>query len=328
MASVLQASKTLCSLALAAAALAGAGPAAAQAYPSRPIRFLVPFGPGGGNDLLARMTAPKLAESMGQPVVVENKPGGSGVIATQFTQRAAPDGYTIVIGGTPLTVNQTLQKDIPYDVLKDFTPISVLVLQPNVLIVHPSMPVHSVQDIIAMAKAQPGKLNYGTGSTGSAPHLAGELLKVMAGVDIVQIPYNGAAQAMNAVVGGQISMVFDQPATSLPQIQAGKVRPIAVTGSTRSPQLPNVPTIAESGLPGYEVNSWFGVLGPPNLPKAIADRLSAEFAKAVNSPDVRERLQQQGFVVVGGTSEEMAAFLRRDVANFKRIIEAAKLKPQ
>ena len=320
--------KRLGALALVALTCAVLAPAQAQTYPSRPIRLIVPFGPGGGNDLLARITALKLTESMGQPVVVENRPGASGVIGTQAVQRAAPDGYTIVIGGTPLTVNQTLRKDIPYDVLKDFTPISLLVLQPNVLVVNPSVPATTLKDLLAMAKAQPGKLNYATGSNGSAPHLSGELMKVMGGVDIVQVPYNGAAPAMNAVLSGEVTIAFDQPATSLPHIQAGKLRPIAVTSAARSPQLPNVPTMAEAGLPGFEVNSWFGIIGPANMPKDIAARLSSEFAKALNSPDVRDRLTQQGFTVVGGTPEEMGAFLKADVANFKRIIEASKMKAE
>ncbi|MDO9436366.1 tripartite tricarboxylate transporter substrate binding protein [Hydrogenophaga sp.] len=320
--------KRLGALALVAFTCAATAPVHAQPYPSRPIRLIVPFGPGGGNDLLARITALKLTESMGQPVVVENRPGASGVIGTQAVQRATPDGYTIVIGGTPLTVNQTLRKDIPYDVLKDFTPISLLVLQPNVLVVNPKVEATTLKDLLAMAKAQPGKLNYATGSNGSAPHLSGELMKVMGGVDIVQVPYNGAAPAMNAVLSGEVTIAFDQPATSLPHIQAGKLRPIAVTGAARSPQLPNVPTMAEAGLPGFEVNSWFGILGPANMPKDIAARLSSEFAKALNSPDVRDRLTQQGFTVVGGTSDEMGAFLKADVASFKRIIEASKMKAE
>jgi tripartite-type tricarboxylate transporter receptor subunit TctC len=307
-------------------ALGACTAAQAQAWPSKPIRLVVPFGPGGGNDLIARMLQQKLSEGLGQPVVVDNRAGGSGVVGTQFVQRAAPDGYTIVIGGTPLTVNQTLQKDtMVYDVLKDFTPISLLVLQPNVLLVHPGVQAKSVKELLAMAKAQPGKLDYGTGSIGSAPHLSGELMKVMAGVDVVMVPYNGAAQAMNAILGGQVTMLFDQPATSIPHIRAGKVRPLAVTSAQRSPQLPEVPTMAESGLPGYEVNSWFGILAPAGVPRDIVNRLSSEFAKAVNSPEIKDKLLSQGFAVVGSGSDEMGVFMRQDVANFKKIIEAAKI---
>ena len=312
-------------LAFSCAVASFTGLAAAQAFPSKPIKFIVPFAPGGGNDLLARITGQKLSESMGVPVVVENRIGASGIIGNQFVIRSPADGYTIVIGGTPLTVNQTLQKDIPYDALKDFTPISLMVLQPNVLIVNPQVPAQNLRELIALAKAQPGKLNYGVGSEGSAPHLAAELLKVMGGLDVVHVPYNGNAPMMNAVITGEVTFGFDQPATALSFIQAGKVRALGVTGTSRSSQLPNVPTIAEAGLPGYEINSWFGILGPPNMPKAVTDRLSAEFAKALNSPEVRERLTSQGFTVVGSTPEQFAAHLKADVANWKCIIEAAKM---
>ncbi len=320
--------KHFCHMAAACLALSFAGTATAQApaYPSKPIKFIVPFGPGGGNDLLARITAQKLAESMGQPVVVENRVGASGVVGNQFLIRSAPDGYTIIIGGTPLTVNQTLQRDMPYDALKDFSPISLLVLQPNVLIINPKVPANSLQELIALAKAQPGRLNYGVGSEGSAPHLASELLKVMAGIDAVHVPYSGNAPMLNAVMSGEVTFGFDQPATALGFIQAGRVRALGVTSTTRSQVLPNIPTMSEAGLPGYEINSWFGILGPPNLPKPIAERLSAEFAKALANPEVRERLIQQGFTVVGSTPDQFAAHLKADVANWKRIIESSKMK--
>jgi tripartite-type tricarboxylate transporter receptor subunit TctC len=300
----------------------------AQTFPSKPIRFVVPFPPGGGNDLLARITAPKLSQALGQPVVVENRAGASGQVGTQYVARAEPDGYTLVTAGTPLTVNQTLQKDIPYDVLRDFTPISLIVLQPNVLVVPASLPAKTLRELIALAKAQPGKLNYGTGSTGSAPHLASELLKKMAAIDIVQVPYNGAAPALNAVLAGEVAMVFDNPATSLGHIQAGKLRALAVSGRERAPQLPAVPTVAEAGLPGFEVNSWFGVIAPAGVPRPIAERLSQEFAKALNAPEVRERLTQMGFAVVGNTVAEFDAFLKADVQNWKRIIEVSGVKQQ
>lgn len=298
-----------------------AGGAWAQAYPTKPIRFIVPFPPGGGNDLIARITGQKLSESMGQPVVIENRAGASGQVGAQVLAAAAPDGYTIGTAGTHNTVRQGAGKEAPYDILKDFSPVSLLVLQPNVLVVHPSVPALSLRDLIAMAKAQPGKLNYGVGSNGSAPHIASEVLKTMAGIDIVHIPYNGAAPALKAALANEVTMVFDNPATSIGHIQAGKLRALAVTGRARAPQMPNVPTVAESGLPGFEVNSWFGVIGPANLPRAVAEKLSAEFAKAVRHPDVRERLTQQGFTVVGSSAEEFSAHLKADVANWKRMIE-------
>ena len=302
-------------------ALAAPTVALGQTYPSKPIRFIVPFPPGGGNDLIARITGQKLAESMGQPVVIENRPGASGQIGAQALAAAAPDGYTIGTAGTHNTVRQGAGKEAPYDVLKDFTPISLLVLQPNVLVVHPSVPAQSLKELIALAKAQPGKLNYGVGSNGSAPHIASEVLKTMAGIDIVHVPYNGAAPALKAVLANEVTMVFDNPATSIGHIQSGKLRALAVSGKARAPQMPDVPTVAEAALPGFEVNSWFGVVGPANMPKPVVDRLSAEFSKAVKLPDVRERLTQQGFTVVGGTAEDFGAHLRADIANWKRMID-------
>lgn len=295
--------------------------AAAQQYPSKPIRFVVPFPPGGGNDIVARITGQKIAERLGQPVIIENRPGGSGQVGAQYLAAAAPDGYTIGTAGTHNTVRQGAGKEATYDVLKDFTPISLLVLQPNVLVVHPSVPAQTLKELIALAKAQPGKLNYGVGSNGSAPHIASEVLKTMAGIDIVHVPYNGAAPALKAVLAGEVAMVFDNPATSIGHIQGGKLHALAVTGNSRAPQMPAVPTVAEAGLPGFEVNSWFGVMAPANMPKSIAERLSTEFERAVRSPEVRERLTQQGFTVVGSTVEEFGAHLRTDIANWKRMIE-------
>ena len=303
-----------------------ASTAAAQAFPTKPIRFIVPFPPGGGNDLIARITGQKISEGLGQPVIVDNRAGASGQVGAQALVAAAPDGYTIGTAGTHNTVRQGAGKEAPYDVLKDFTPISLLVLQPNVLVAHPSLPVQSLKDLIALAKAQPGKLNYGVGSNGSAPHIASEVLKTMAGIDAVHIPYNGNAPALKALLANEVSFAFDQPATALPHIQAGKLRALGVTGKARAPQLPTVPTIAEAGLPGFEVNSWFGVVGPAGMPKAIVDRLSAEFAKAVRMPDVQERLSQAGFTVVGGTPEQFGAHLRADVAGWKRMIEQSGAK--
>jgi len=300
--------------------------AAAQPFPSKPIRFMVPFPPGGGNDLVARITGQKLGEGLGQPVVIENRPGASGQVGAQALAASAPDGYAIGTAGTHNTVRQGAGKPAPYDILKDFTPISLLVLQPNVLVIHPSVPAQSLRELIALAKAEPGKLNYGVGSNGSLPHIASEMLRVMAGIDIVHIPYNGAAPLMKAILAGEVSMAFDQPATSLGHIQAGKLRALGVTGRTRAPLLPSVPTVAEAGLPGFEVNSWFGVIGPANMPKAVVERLSAEFARVVRLPEVQERLTQQGFTVVGGTPEEFGAHLRADVANWKRMIDASGAK--
>ena len=313
---------------LAVLGLAFALGAQAQAYPTKPIRFIVPFPPGGGNDLIARIAGQKISDAMGQPVVIDNRAGASGQVGAQALAAAAPDGYTIATAGTHNTVRQGAGKETPYDMLTDFTPISLLVLQPNVLVVPPNFPANSLRELVAMAKAQPGKLNYGVGSNGSAPHLASELLKKMAGIDIVQVPYNGAAPALRAALSGEVAMVFDNPATSIGHIQAGKLKALAVTGKARAPQFPTVPTVAEAGqgLEGFEVNSWFGVIGPAKMPAAVVQRLSSEFAKAVAAPDVREKLVQQGFTVSGAGSAEFGAFLRNDIASWKRIIDLSGAK--
>ena len=298
----------------------------AQQYPNKPIRFVVPFPPGGGNDLLARITSQKISDSLGQPIIIENRPGASGQVGTEYVARSTPDGYTIVTAGTPLTISQAAGKALPYDALKDFTPISLMVLQPNVLVVHPSVPANTLEQLLVLAKAKPGVLTYAVGSNGSAPHLAGELLKAMASVDILHVPYNGAAPALHALLAGQVTMAFDNPATSMAYIQSGKLRAIAVTSRTRAPQLPDVPAIAEVGLNGYAVDSWFGVVGPANMPKAIVDRLSSEFARVLNLPEIKDRLTQQGFTVVGGSSDEFAAFIRNDIANWKKVLTLSKVK--
>ena len=302
-------------------------PACAQAFPSKSIRFVVPFPPGGAFDILARVSAQKMSESFGQPIVVENRVGASGQIGNELVARSAPDGYSIVIVSTPFTISQASGKPMPYDVLKDFTPISLMVLQPNVLVVSPNVTALTLGELIAVAKALPGKLSYASGSKGSAPHLAGELLKAMAGVDILHVPYNGAAPAQRALIAGEVTMLFDSPASWIGQVQAGKIRALGVTSKARAPQFPEVPAIAETaGLAGYFVDSWFGVVAPAGTPTPIADRLSAEFARALKGPEVRDRLTQQGFTVVGSTGEEFGTFLRNEIVNWKKVIDLSGVK--
>ncbi len=303
------------------------GTAHERAYPSRPIRFIVPFPPGGAFDVLARTTGQKIAERVGQPVVIDNRPGASGQIGNEMAARAAPDGHTILIVSTPFTIGQASGKPIPYDALRDFTPISLMVLQPNLLVVNAGVEARSVSDVIALAKAQPGRLSYGVGSTGSAPHLAGELLRAMAGIDLLRVYYNGAVPAQRAVLAGEVSMIFDSPATWIGQLRAGKVRALGVTTKQRSPQLPDVPSISETpGLAGYFVDSFFGVVAPAGVTKPIADRLSQEFTHALHAPDVHERLTQQAFTVVGGSGDEFGGFLRTQVANWKQVLEVSGVK--
>jgi tripartite-type tricarboxylate transporter receptor subunit TctC len=302
------------------------GHAAGQAYPSRPIKFVVPFAPGGGTDLVARIVSQRMSEGLGQPVVIENRGGAGGQIGTAFVAKSAPDGYTIVIGSTPLAIGHSLYKNLPYDILADFAPVSLVVLQPLLLVVNPSVPAQNLKELIALAKAQAGKLNYSSGGNGTGTHLSAELLKSMAGIDVVHVPYTGQAAALNGILANQISMGFDQPGTAIGHLKGGKLRAIAVTSKTRSPQLPDVPTVEEAGLPGYVVDSWFGVFAPRATPKAIVDRLGAEIARASQAPEVREKLVGAGFVVVGGTPAEFDAFVKSEVARWKRVVEVSGAK--
>lgn len=300
--------------------------APAQPFPAKPVKIVVPFGPGGGTDLVARIISQRMAEGLGQPVLVENRAGAGGQIGTAFVARSPGDGYTLVIGSTPLTINPSLYKNLPYDILTDFIPVSLVVMQPLLLVVHPSTPAQSVRDLIALAREKPGKLNYSSGGSGTGVHLAAELFKSMAAIDIVHVPYNGQAAALNALLGEQVTMVFDQPGTALAHIRAGKLRALAVTSKARSPQLPDTPTMDEAGVPGYLVDSWFGLFAPSATPRPVVERLSAEIAKAARTPDVRERLVTAGFDVVGSTPGEFDALVKGEVAKWKRVVEVSGAK--
>ncbi len=311
---------------IAALLLIASASAAGQPYPNRPVKFVVPFAPGGGTDLVARIIGQKMGDGLGQPVVIENRGGAGGQIGTAHVAKSAPDGYTIGIGSTPLAIGHSLHKNLPYDILADFAPVSLVVMQPLLLAVHLSVPAQNVRELVALAKAQPGKLNYSSGGAGTGTHLAAELFKSMTGIDVVHVPYTGQAAALNAVLGNQITMVFDQPGTALGHIKGGKLRALAVTSRARSPQLPDTPTMDEAGVPGYVVDSWLGGVAPGAEPKAIVDRLSAEIAKATQSTEVREKLVAAGFAVVGSTPGEFDAFLRAEVAKWKRVVEVSGAK--
>lgn len=299
----------------------------AQAYPSKPIRFVVPYPAGGPLDTIARLLGAKVGESVKQPVVVDNKPGAGGNIGADIVAKSAPDGYTILMGAVAThAINPTLYKAIPYDPIKDFAPVTQVASTPNVLVVHPSVPTTSVREFIAHAKANPGKLNFGSGSTGSAGHLAGELFKSMAGVDMAHIPYKGAAPAMQDLVAGQIQLMFDNLASALTQVRAGKVKALAVTTAKRTPFAPEIPTVAESGLPGFDISTWFGVFAPAGTPREALDRLHAEFAKALAAPDVREKMVNMGAEPVGNRPEEFAAFVRAEAEKYAGVIKASGAK--
>jgi tripartite-type tricarboxylate transporter receptor subunit TctC len=298
--------------------------AQAQPYPTKPIRFVVPYPAGGPLDTVARLLGQKVAESTRQPVIVDNKPGAGGNIGADAVAKAPPDGYTILMGAVAThAINPTLYASIPYDPIRDFAPVTQVASTPNVLVVHPSIPASSVKEFIAYARANPSKLNFGSGSTGSAGHLAGELFKTMTGIDMTHVPYKGAAPAMQDLIGGQIQLMFDNLASSLAQVRAGKVKALAVTTSKRSALAPELPTIAESGLPGFDINTWFGIFVPAATSREVVERLHAEFTRALAAPDVRERMLNLGAEPVGSTPEEFAVYIRSEAAKYARVIKAS-----
>jgi tripartite-type tricarboxylate transporter receptor subunit TctC len=296
--------------------------AASAQYPDKPIRYVVPYPPGGPLDTVARLLGQKVSERLGQPVIVDNKPGAGGNIGADFVAKSAQDGYTILMGAVAThAINPALYAKMPYDPVKDFTPITLIGVTPNVLVVNPTVPAKDVKEFIAYAKANPGKLNFGSGSTGSAGHLAGELFSGMAGVQMTHIPYKGAAPAMQDLIGGQIHLMFDNMASSLPQVKAGKIRALAVTTPKRASAAPELPTIAESGLPGFDISTWFGLFAPANVPKDVVAKLHAEFVRALALPDVREKLASLGIEPVGNRPEEFAAYIKSEAVKYGDVIK-------
>jgi tripartite-type tricarboxylate transporter receptor subunit TctC len=317
--------RILTSIAVAASiGLAAPGLAFGQGYPAKPIHFIVPYPAGGPLDTVARLLGQKVAESVKQPVVVENKPGAGGNIGADLVAKSPADGYTILMGAVAThAINPTLYANIPYDPVKDFAPVTQLASTPNVLVVNPSLAVANVKEFIAYAKAHPGALNFGSGSTGSAGHLAGELFKAMAGVQMVHVPYKGAGPAMQDLIGGQIQLMFDNLASSLGQMRAGKVKALAVTTAKRSPLAPDLPTIAESGLPGFDISTWFGVFAPGGTPPDIVQRLHDEFVKALADPGVRETMLRLGAEPVGNAPAQFAAYIQSEARKYAGIIKAS-----
>jgi tripartite-type tricarboxylate transporter receptor subunit TctC len=308
-----------------ALALAGAlAPAHAQAWPAKPIHFVVPYPAGGPLDAVARLTGQKVSEALKQPVIVENKPGAGGNIGAQAVAHAAPDGYTILMGAVATqAINPALYASIPYDAAKDFIAVTQLASTPNVLVVHPAVPAATVKEFIAYAKANPGKLSFGSGSTGSAGHLAGELFKSLAAIDMVHVPYKGAAPAMQDLVGGRIQLMFDNLASSLTQVQAGTIRALAVTTSHRTSLAPELPTIAESGLAGFDISTWFGIFVPAGTPADVVEILHVEFRRALAAPEVRQRMLALGAEPVGNSPAQFAAFVKAEAAKYARLVKAS-----
>src|SRR5689334_8533339 len=304
-------------------------PASAQDYPAKPVRIVVPYPAGGVADLLPRTVGAKLAEKWKQPVVVENKPGASGNIGMAEVARADPDGYTLALAPTGnLTVNQFLFKDLPFDVTRDFMPVTLLATSPNVLVVHPSVPAKTFKELIAYAKANPGKLNFSSPGSGSGAHLAGELLNTEAGIKTVHVPYKGMAPAVSDLVGGQVQMMFAGISTALQHIKAGKLVALAIASPQRSTQLPDVPTVAESGLPGFDVTSWYGIVVRSGTPQTIVRKLHADMAEALAAPDVKEKLATLGLDPSGNTPEEFQRLIAAESRKWSEIVRKADIKPQ
>jgi tripartite-type tricarboxylate transporter receptor subunit TctC len=301
--------------------------AAAQGYPTRPIRLVVPFPAAGTTDILARAAAQKLTEAFGQAVVVDNRPGAGGNIGSDLVAKSAPDGYTLLMGtvGTH-AINPSLYSKMPYDHIKDFVPVVLVAGVPNVLVVNPALPVNSVADLIKLAKDKPGTLNFASSGSGTSIHLSGELFKTMAGVDMMHVPYKGSSPALTDLIGGQVQIMFDNLPSSLPQIKGGKLRAVAVTSMKRAPALPDVPTINESGLPGFEASSWFGILAPAGTPAPIVARINAEVNKWLQSADAREKLLGQGAEAAGGSPEQFAAYIRSETEKWAKVVKASGAK--
>ena len=309
------------------AALGMQSPATAQIYPQKPIRLVVGVPAGGTTDVVARLVGQKLGEQMGQQVVIDNRGGAGGNIGAEFVAKAPPDGYTLFVAtiGT-MTINPSLYSKMPFDTLRDFAAITQLTSMPQLLVVHPSVPVKTVKELIAYAKSRPGQLNFASGGSGTAIHLAGELFKTMAGVNIVHVAYKGGGPAMTDLIGGQVSLMFDQILTALPHVQSGRLRGLAVTTEKRSPAAPQIPTIAEAALPGYAVTTWHGLLAPAGTPREIVNRLSSEAAKALQSADMRDRFAAQGVDPVSSTPEQFSAMMKTELEKWRRVIAAAGAK--
>ena len=299
----------------------------AQEFPSRPLRFIVPAPPGGAPDAIARIVGQKMAAQMGQGVVVDNRGGGNGVIGAEAARQSPADGYTMVLGYQgPFAINPGLRPDLPYDPVKDFIPLTLLAVSQNVLVVHPSLPVRSVKELVAAAKAKPGEINYASGGTGQSSHLSMELLTHMTGIRMMHVPYKGAGPALADTIAGHVKLHFLALSPAIPLIQSGKLVPLGVTGSTRAPSLPDVPTLAEAGVPGYEVLTWYGALVPAGTPKQVVARLHSEMVTALKSPEVREQYKHHGFDTGGNSSEAFGKFLAADIDKWKKLIKESGIK--
>jgi tripartite-type tricarboxylate transporter receptor subunit TctC len=301
--------------------------ASAADYPSKPIRWISPWPPGGANDVFSRDIGRKLSDAFGQPVIVDNRPGAAGTIGSDVAAKAPADGYTVVMGSSPThAIAPSLYPQLPYDPVRDFTAVTLVGTVPNVLVVHPALAAKNVKELIALAKASPGRLNFASAGNGTSQHLSGELFKTLAGVDMVHVPYKGTAPAMVDLIAGQVQLAFDNVTTIVPYIQAGKLRALAVTPAKRSAILPDVPTVAEAGVPGYEASVWFGVFAPAGTPQPVIARLHAEILKALNTADLRARMVAMGTDISGMGPAEFQAFVRKEVPKWAEVVRKANVK--
>lgn len=315
--------------AIAAAAGIAAGQAAyAENYPARTVRIVAPIAAGGGTDILSRLLAQKLYEAWGQVVQVDNRPGAGGIIGSELVAKAAPDGYTLLMAFTSHVSNPSLQSKLPYDTLNDFAPVTMVAVIPNVLLVHPSLPVRSVRELVAFARARPGDINYGSSGVGSATHLAALLFGSMTGVIMEHVPYRGGAPALYDLLGGQLTMMFGNMASSLPHVRSGKLRALAVTSAQRSPTLPQLPTMVEAGLPGYEARGWFALLAPAKTPGQIINKLNSEIVAILQHREVRLRLGGLGAEVMSSTPVELNDYIRVEITRWAKVVRAAGIKPE
>ena len=323
--------KAVTGIALAVAigvALPAPAEAQGQNYPSRPIRFVVSFPPGGVSDRLGRLLSQHMQESWGQPVVVENRPGGSGFIASQAVATAAPDGHTLLLGNINThAINSALFQKLPYDPVKDFAPISLLVSVPNLLLVHPSVQASSVQELVALARARPGSLTYASAGSGTSTHMSAELLKSMSGIEIVHVPYKGPAPALQAILAGEVNLYFETVASSLQLVRAGRLKALAITSAVRSTLAPEIPTVAESGMPGFEVAPWFGALTRAGTPSEIVTRLNTEMVRILSLSDVRSALAAQGVTVIASTPDAFARYIDQEITRWSKVVRQTGAKP-
>lgn len=308
-------------LALAALLLGMAASAAGQGFPNRPLRMVVPYAAGGGVDIVARAVSQDLAKRLAQPVVVENRTGAGSNIGSDFVAKAAPDGYTLLMASPANAINMSLYRKMPYDTQRDLAPVALVGAVPSVLVINPSLPVKSVAELVAMAKAKPGGLAYGSGGSGTSEHLAAEMFKSLAGVDILHVPYKGGANAMTDVIGGQVSLMFTNMLGAMPHIRSGKLKVLAVAGAQRAAKLPDVPTFAEAGYKDFEVSVWWGVMAPAGTPAPVIVQLNREIVASLAAPSLRERLDGMGARVIGGTPEEFATFIAAEIRRWARAVQ-------